>query len=581
MDQDLPLNNILSSLSSNVQESVLSLLHSVISLANLGVSRFEFLRTISNMFINFTKCDFLEFQLEDRDIKYCWKAKRDSGLAFDFDILEINNCSQDIETDVECLSIEKIISIIKAKNFDTSLDFFTETGTFWSGNTERILELPIDNNRSYSGKIGGVHKSVAIVTFTIDPENSGILILKSNRLDFFSKKDIYIIEVVTQSLGLAISIRRNQYAFRERIKEITCLYGISQIVQKIDIELEEILQKVVEILPPAVKYPDLASARIIFDSLSYTTENFKESPYRLSTDLIISNEKRGEIEIVYAKKLDEFELNIFLKEEEKLLETISRQLALIIEREQVKREHAKLEEQLRHADRLATIGQLAAGVAHELNEPLANILGYAQLIQKNQDLPDVTISDLEKIVNASLHAREVVKKLLIFSRQVPTKKEWINFNKVIEDGLYFLESRCKKEGIELIQTLDPKISGIVLDKSQLNQILVNLVVNAIQAMPDGGKLEVKTIIRNNFVSFIVEDTGYGMSEEVKKQIFIPFFTTKEIDQGTGLGLSVVHGIVTSHGGTIEFESEPERGSRFEIKFPMHKHQDSTEIISNE
>jgi len=138
----------------------------------------------------------------------------------------------------------------------------------------------------------------------------------------------------------------------------------------------------------------------------------------------------------------------------------------------------------------------------------------------------------------------------------------------VEQGLYFLEARCVKQGIVLERRLDPTLPSITADSSQLEQVLVNLVVNAIQAMPKGGTLVIETRARARFVVIAVEDTGMGMSEEVKGKIFLPFFTTKDIDQGTGLGLAVVHGIVSGHGGSIRVESTLGRGSRFEIELPV-------------
>ncbi|MBD3289492.1 PAS domain-containing sensor histidine kinase, partial [candidate division KSB1 bacterium] len=228
----------------------------------------------------------------------------------------------------------------------------------------------------------------------------------------------------------------------------------------------------------------------------------------------------------------------------------------------------KLEDQLRHADRLATIGQLAAGVAHELNEPLGNILGFAQLIQKNPELSEQTNRDTEKIVAASLYAREVIRKLMLFARQTPPSKSSVNLNKIIQDGLYFLEARCQKSGIELIRKLDGKLPEIIADSSQLHQVLVNLIVNAIQAMPDGGQLIVGTSHSENAVILEVQDKGTGMDHKTLKQIFVPFFTTKDVDQGTGLGLAVVHGIVTAHGGRIDVESNPGKGSIFRVILPV-------------
>ncbi|HVP35367.1 MAG TPA: ATP-binding protein, partial [Terriglobales bacterium] len=285
-------------------------------------------------------------------------------------------------------------------------------------------------------------------------------------------------------------------------------------------------------------------------------------------DIVAEGKKRGKVEIIYLVERPELDEGPFMKEERSLIDAVSREVTLIIERRQAEEEKTRLQNQLMHADRLATIGQLAAGVAHELNEPLGSILGFAQLTAQSPGLTPQVSQDIEKIINASLHAREIVKKLLIFARQMPTTKTRVNLNLIVEEGLYFFESRCAKEGIELVRSLSSDLPEITADPAQLHQVLVNLVVNAIQAMPNGGKLTIKTISDGAYVSLIVEDTGIGMSEEIMKQIFLPFFTTKEVGEGTGLGLSVVHGIVSSHKGVIKVESKVGVGSRFEIRFPV-------------
>ena len=156
---------------------------------------------------------------------------------------------------------------------------------------------------------------------------------------------------------------------------------------------------------------------------------------------------------------------------------------------------------------------------------------------------------------------------------MPPKKALINLNKVVEEGLYLFESRCMKEGIELVRDLSPDLPEVHADPSQLNQVLVNLVINAVQAMPSGGRLTLRTLHDKDHISLIVEDTGTGMDGEVLKKIYTPFFTTKDVGQGTGLGLPVVHGIVTSHGGSINVESNVNQGTRFEIQLPLTRSQE--------
>lgn len=364
------------------------------------------------------------------------------------------------------------------------------------------------------------------------------------------------------------TLKESEHALRERVKELTCLYSLAKLIERPGISLEEILEGIVKLLPPAWLYPEIAAARIILNGRTYSTHNFREGGQRQTANIVINEDRRGLIEVVYLEKKPELDEGPFLREERSLIEAIAREVALIVERKQTEEDKERLQDQLRHADRLATIGQLSAGIAHELNEPIGSILGFAQLIKKYPDLSEQAIQDIEKITKASLHAREVVKKLMLFARQMPPHKTRVNLNQVIEEGLYFLESRCVKEGIRVVRSLSPNLPEIIADQAQMTQVLVNIVVNAIQAMPGGGKLKIRTNASDKFISLTVEDSGVGMSEKVMKQIFLPFFTTKDVGQGTGLGLPVVHGIVTSHDGTINVDSKVGRGTKFEIQFPI-------------
>lgn len=367
-------------------------------------------------------------------------------------------------------------------------------------------------------------------------------------------------------------------ALRERVKELTCLYGIAQIAGQPGVSLDEILQGIIELLPPAWQYPEITFAKITFDGKSYTSPAPCESPYKQKADIIINKVSRGTIEMIYSEQRPRADEGPFLKEERNLINAVAKQVALTFERRQAEQDKLKLHAQLRHADRLATIGMLAAGVAHELNEPLGNILGFAQLAQKCPKIPASARHDIEKIETASLQAREIIKKLLVFARQRPPKKSLINLNQVVQDSFYFFSARCAKEGIELVQALSPNLPKIVADPALLNQVLVNLVVNALQSMSGGGTITVRTRSYKNNIYLTVEDTGPGISKEILEKIFVPFFTTKDVGQGTGLGLPVVHGIVTSHGGTIEVDSKVGYGTRFEIRLPVEAKQEQEEVL---
>ncbi|MBM4023790.1 MAG: PAS domain-containing sensor histidine kinase [Planctomycetes bacterium] len=357
-------------------------------------------------------------------------------------------------------------------------------------------------------------------------------------------------------------------ALRERVKELSCLYRINRIFDDFIGSSDDIYQRVVELIPPAWQYPEVASARITLDARRYATPGFQEGGPTQAADVVVGGKHRGVVEVVYTEPRPSLDEGPFLKDERSLLDAIARQIAVIVEHQEAQQERSRLQKQLMHADRLATIGQLAAGVAHELNEPLSSILGFAQLLQREPGMPEGGKPDLQKIVTASLHAREIIKKLLLFARQTPTFKGPVDLNKVILGAIDLFRHHFEKEEIELLCLLSPEMPLLAADAGQLTQVVVNLVVNAMQAMPGGGRLTIQTQVQEGHVVCVVEDTGVGMTPEVQDRLFMPFFTTKEVNQGTGLGLPVVHGIVAAHGGTIAVRSAPGQGTTFTIRLPL-------------
>ncbi|MEJ2720362.1 MAG: ATP-binding protein, partial [bacterium] len=447
----------------------------------------------------------------------------------------------------------------------------TAKGAFWVGRADGADPAggpgPRDSERP-AVRLPGHYRSVAIIPIRLEDECIGVLQLKSKTRGFFSSHDIDFYEDISAVLGVALSHQYAQIELRERIKEITCLYGIARVVAQAEATFADIFQNIVNLLPPAWLYPEIACARIVLNGDSYTTEGFRETPWRQAADIIVKKQKVGFVEVIYLEKKLTLDEGPFLAEERSLIDSIAREVAIYYERAKAEEEKTLLQEQLRHADRLATIGQLAAGVAHELNEPLGNILGFAQLAKKSPDLPAQAEKDLLNIEAASLTAREIIRKLMTFARQLPPVKKRVNLNRLVTESVDFFETRCRKAGIELIVHLASDLPPITVDPGQINQVLVNLVVNAIQAMPEGGTLTVETRVSSESVCLSVADTGTGIPSALTDRIFLPFFTTKDINEGTGLGLSVVHGIITSHGGRITFETEEGTGTRFRAYFPV-------------
>lgn len=556
----------------NLLKDFRTLTHRIMQLALQGLLRTDFLHEVSKILKEFSKCEAIEMWLKERGKFYRSLAMASPNQPFQFEIMpSINDVKGRNIPDIKKNShMDQISKDIFLGQFDPDLPFFTKKGSFWTGDAPNtIVQLTKKEKNAHSQKVplNGNYKSMLIIPISVENENIGILQLNSTAFNFFSEEDVAFYEAVVQSLGTALIHRRAQVELKERVKELTCLFAIAKIVERPDISLKDILKNIARQLPPAWLYPEIASARILLGGHSYATPSFQNSDIKQSADIFVAGEKRGIVELVYSEERPELDEGPFLKEERNLIDTLAREIALIIERKQTEEDKGRLQEQLRHADRLATIGQLSAGVAHELNEPIGSILGFAQLVQKDPGLSNQTKIDIEKIKRASLHAREVIKKLMLFARQMPAQKIRVNLNQVVKDGLFFLESRCAKEGIEVYRELFPSLPDVKADPSQMTQVLVNTVVNAIQAMPNGGKLTIRTLASNKLVLLVVEDTGVGMEKNVMRQIFQPFFTTKDVGMGTGLGLSVVYGIVTSHGGSIDMDSKVGQGTQIKIKLP--------------
>jgi len=525
------------------QDDFQSLAYHILQLSNRVILRPEFQQEVSRMILDFSGADEVELWLKDHGKYFRSVVKNHSQKNFLFGIRS------------------------SAQNEDGGITPDPEDDADFISLCNNILRGQGESSKSMRFK-SGHHLSLLLIPLSVNQKRIGLLQLKSNVRNFFKKGETEDYEGLARSLEIAAANRDAQIDLRERVKELTCLYGIARLVSQPGITLEGILLGIVKLLPPAWLYPEIACARIVLDGHSYWTPPFSEGRWRQTADIVVRQETRGQVEIFYGEEKPELDEGPFMREERNLLDTVSREVAIIITRKEAEREKMDLENQLRHADRLATIGQLSAGVAHELNEPLGNILGFAQLAKKCPGLPKQADSDIDKILAASLNAREVVKKLLFFARKMVPRKTKVNLNQLVEEGLIFFESRFAKQGIELHRSLFPSLPKIPADPAQLNQVIVNLIINALQAMESGGKLTVQTFAGQEHVALIVEDTGIGMNEEVIKQIFTPFFTTKDIGQGTGLGLPVVHGIVTSHGGVIRVESKPNQGSRFEVQLPL-------------
>jgi signal transduction histidine kinase len=250
-------------------------------------------------------------------------------------------------------------------------------------------------------------------------------------------------------------------------------------------------------------------------------------------------------------------------------------------RRQAEEEKAALEEQLRQAMKMEAVGRLAGGVAHDFNNILTGILGYADLLLRSLPPEDPSRAEIREIASAGERAADLTRQLLAFSRKQLIAPKVLDLNEVLANSQRML-TRIIGEDVRLLFVPGENLGRVRADPGQIEQVLINLAVNARDAMPDGGTLTVETadavidaayartqvgVTPGVYVRLAVSDSGHGMTPEVKAHLFEPFFTTKEKGKGTGLGLSTVYGIVRQNGGFVHVYSEPGRGSTFRIYFP--------------
>jgi PAS domain S-box-containing protein len=244
-------------------------------------------------------------------------------------------------------------------------------------------------------------------------------------------------------------------------------------------------------------------------------------------------------------------------------------------------EQKRMEEQLHVAGRLAAVGELAAGVAHELNNPLAAVQAFAEFLAEKQDLDDTIKDDIQTIYQESQRAARITSNLLSFARRHRPEKRFISINEALEKSLELHSYRLKVNNIKVVKEFHPSLPWTMADFHQMQQVFVNIITNSEQAMTKAhgkGKLIVKTQKNGNVIQITFSDDGPGISEENLKHIFDPFFTTKEVGEGTGLGLSICYGIVQEHGGTLYAKSKPGDGTTFTVEIPIVQEQKSDEQV---
>ncbi len=242
----------------------------------------------------------------------------------------------------------------------------------------------------------------------------------------------------------------------------------------------------------------------------------------------------------------------------------------------------QVQDQLIRAGKMAALGELAAGVAHEINNPLTGVLTFSSLMLKKVDENHPWKKDLDNIVQQTTRCRNIVRGLLDFARQrKPDKKEW-DIDTLLDKTVTLVEKQARFQNIEMVREFKTGIPLLFIDADQIQQVFMNILLNAADAMAgNGGTLTIQTDLRDKMAVVSFTDTGCGMSKEHLSRLFAPFFTTKETGKGTGLGLAISYGIIQSHNGDIEVNSEVGKGSTFRIKLPIEKQHEEPERPGDE
>jgi signal transduction histidine kinase len=353
---------------------------------------------------------------------------------------------------------------------------------------------------------------------------------------------------------------------KERIKELTCLYEVSSIISHANYELiQDTLKAIAFSLKKAFQYPEKTDISINTSVFSFSTKAIQDPAITLQSNVLVFNKNKGQI-IAHALA-SEFKPTDFPKEEQLLLDNVALKLGSLFERIEIETNERSLKRQMERADRLGILGEITAGIAHELNTPLANILGFAELLQNELKNNPKHAEDLDKIIQNAIFSREVVKNLMFFTCEMPQEMKRVNIIPNIKNAIHLLDATFRKEKIKYLVKIDAEELWLRADPIQIKQIIFNLLINAIYFSPENGLVEIEAHQSETDIILKIADEGKGFTAEALERIFEPFFSTKPIGDGSGLGLSVVHGIITSHKGTIVAENNSKNGATFTITLP--------------
>jgi len=312
------------------------LLHRLFSMANQHFVRLEFLQMASGAILEWIACDLLEVRLEEAGKVY--RCRADVGQGVSRYLCDAGQGPGEepwgIDPQGQSLTDQIMDSVLRGQ-FLAAAPFSTRGGSFWTADATRPV-LFRESGRHDAGTrslvIGGAYPSLAFVPVPVDERIRGVLHLGSRKAEAFTREDIQLFESVGETLGVAVAFQSAQWALRERVKELDCLYGIAQVFQRAGLTLEAQLREIVELLPPAWQYPELTAARITLDGQVFASRHFEPTPWIQQADLRVGETVRGSVQVAYSRAMPVFEEGPFLQEERNLIEEVAHQVGLSVGR---------------------------------------------------------------------------------------------------------------------------------------------------------------------------------------------------------------------------------------------------------
>lgn len=398
--------------------------------------------------------------------------------------------------------------------------------------------------------------------------------------DYFRAGMLVVISYIVGVLSEQIAAAKNQISqharqLSKRVKELHCCYGISKVVEKHGTSLETVFQEIVNLIPSAWQYPDIACARISIRGGEFATENFKQTHWKQQSSIKAGGKCVGALEVCYLQEKPPSYEGPFLKEERRLVDAIAERLGRIIERTRAEQEARRHQAEVAHLSRLSTVGQMASGFAHELNQPLCAITtftdGCVRMIKSGAADSNELCEAMEQVAAEAHRAGKIIRHLRNFVEKRKLDRSPADITRIIQEATTLIEAEARQNDVAIRLELPAKAPAVLADVIQIEQVILNLARNSFEAMQaaEAGKRELTirvSIPGSGAVEVSVSDTGKGLGGDEVERIFEPFFTTKP--DGLGIGLSISRLIIEMHDGRLWADADAHRGATFRFTLPI-------------